>query len=229
MKPPPLLVKLTVLFACSLSVLSAAPIISETFDKPAVPEKWKADASVTVKDGALILTATGGAEIYANSAIVMKAGDPALDFTAKPVEIELRELDITGPGISGDGVMVWILSADTQGEGNSTGYLKFRLSDDGALMLMYGAAGSKEVTIHRLASQLVFPVKSLKVRLSATDFSIKGADAEREFSGAGKWTAEFNPAVWKGQTPYLQLRSVRRPSPGAAVVKLGALVVTNVP
>lgn len=229
MKTPPLLVKLTVLFACSLSVLSAAPIISETFDKPAVPEKWKADASVTVKDSALILTATGGAEIYANSAATMKAGEPALDFTTKPVEIEVRELDVTGPGISGDGVMVWILSADTQGEGNSTGYLKLRLSDDGTLMLMYGAAGTKEVTIHRLASQLVFPVKSLKVRLSATDFSIKGVSAEREFSGAGKWGAEFNPAVWKGQTPYLQIRSVRRPGEGAAVVKMGALAATNVP
>jgi hypothetical protein len=124
--------------------------------------------------------------------------------------------------------MVWIFSADTQGEGNSTGYLKLRLGDDGGLMLMHGAAGTKEVTIHRLASRLVFPVKSLKVRLSAADFSIKGVDAEREFSGAGKWGAEFNPAVWKGQSPYLQIRSVRRPGEGAAVVKVGALVMANV-
>jgi hypothetical protein len=229
MKTPTLILKAGLIFACTVLSLRAAPIISETFDKPAVPEKWKADASVTVKDGALILTATGGAEIYANSAATMKAGEPALDFTAKPVEIEVRDLDVTGPGISGDGVMVWILSADTQGEGNSTGYLKLRLSDDGTLMLMYGAAGTKEVTIHRLASHLVFPVKSLKVRLSATDFGIKGSDAEREFSGAGKWGAEFNPAVWKGQTPYLQIRSVRRPGEGSAVVKVGALVVSNVP
>ncbi len=229
MKTPTLILKAGLVLACAVFPLRAAPIISETFDKPLAVEKWKSDAAATVKDGALVLTATGGAEVYANTGVVMKTGEPALDFTAKPVEIEVRELDITGPGKSGDGVMVWIFSADTQGEGNSTGYLKFRLGDDGALMLMYGAAGTKEVTIHRLASQLVFPVKSLKLRLSATDFTIKGVDAEREFSGTGKWGAEFNPAVWKGQTPYLQIRSVRRPGEGAAVVKVGALTATNVP
>lgn len=229
MKTPTLILKAGLVFACAVLSLRAAPIISETFDKPPAVEKWKVDPSVTVKDGALILTATGGVETYANSGIVTKAGAPALDFTAKPVEIELRELDLTGPGVSGDGVIVWVLSADTQGEGNSTGYLKLRFSDDGGLMLMYGVAGSKEVVVHRLASQLVFPVKSLKVRLSAADFSIKGVDAEREFSGAGKWTTEFNPAVWKGQAPYLQVRVVRRPGEGSAVAKVGALMVTNVP
>lgn len=90
--------KTGLVFACAVFPLHAAPIISEASDKPRAVEKWKADAAATVKDGAWLLTATGAAEVYANAGGVMKAGDPALDFTAKPVEIEVRELDITGPG-----------------------------------------------------------------------------------------------------------------------------------
>lgn len=229
MKTPILILKTGLLSVCVLASLRAAPLISESFDTLPPPEKWKAAASASVKDGALTLTATGAAETYANAAFAMKAGDAGMDFTAKPVEIELRELDVGGTALPGDSVMVLIFSADTAGEGNSSSYIKLRIGDDGSVLLMCGAAGAKETTIHRLAAKLSFPVKSLKLRVSATEFSIKGMDATKEFSGAGKWTAEFNPAVWKGAAPQLMLRSVRRPGDGQAVVKVGALTVTNAP
>ena len=214
-----------------LSALSmhAASLISEAFDALPAPDKWKADASVGVREGALVLTASGTNTGYANSAFVMKAGDPLLNFTAKPIEIEFRELAVGGTAGTGNSVMVMILSSDTPGEGKAASYLKLRLSDDGALLLMCGGAGAKESSIHSLSAKLVFPLKSLKVKLSATGFSIIGTDASKEFSGEGKWAPPFNVTVWSGAAPYLMIRSVRRPGEGQAEVKIGALVVANTP
>ncbi|MFA6286499.1 MAG: hypothetical protein WC661_03875 [Opitutaceae bacterium] len=229
MKTPILFFKTGLFLAASVLSLNAAPILSEPFDKLPASEKWKADASVTVADGSLVLTASGMNTGYANSVFVMKAGDPRLDFTAKPLEIELRDVAVGGTAAPGDSVMVMIFSANSPGEGNSSSYLKLRLSDNGNLLLMCGAVGTKEATIHTLATKLTPPLKNLKLRFSATDFSIKGTDAAQEFSGAGKWTEAFNVAAWTGASPYLMFRSVRRPGEGQSEVKIGALTVTNVP
>jgi len=229
MKLPVLFLTICAIVMSCVPPLGAAPLVSETFDKLPSSEKWKADASVAVADGALVLTASGMNTGYANSAFVMTDGDPKLDFTAKPLEIELRDVAVGGTATPGDSVMVMIFSANSPGEGNSSSYLKLRLSDDGKLLLMCGAVGTKETTIHALAAKLTLPLKSIKLRFSATDFSITGTDAAQAFSGEGKWTEAFNVAAWTGSSPYLMFRSVRRPGEGQAEVKIGALTVTNVP
>jgi hypothetical protein len=229
MKTPALFFKTTLLVAVSVMGLQAAPAMSESFDKLPSSEKWKSDALVSVADGSLVLTASGMNTTYANTAFTLKAGDAKLNFTTKPVELVFGDLSVGGTAAPGDSVLVVILSADTPGEGNSSSYLKVRLSDDGTFMLMCGAAGTKEATLHRLAAKLTFPVKTLKIKLTATDFSISGTDATKEFSGAGQWAAPFDPSVWTGASPYLMLRSVRRPGEGEAVVKVGALTVTTSP
>lgn len=229
MKIPASLLRALLLPVCVAVPLRAATLISETFDKPPSSETWKADAAAAVKDGSLVLVASGGPEAYANTSLTMRGGDAGLDFTAKPVEIELRELDVGGTVPPADAVMVLILSADSPGEGKSGGYLKLRIGGDGSLLLMCGGGGAKETTLHRLATKLEFPVKSLKLRLSASDFAVQGADAAKDFAGAGKWTPEFNLAVWKGAAPQLMLRGVRRPGEGQAMVKVGALAVANAP
>ena len=226
MKSPSRVFFPSVLFVCACSGAFAALPIKETFDqKPAAP-LWNLSAQAKVLDGELILDASGPAESYPTTAISTARGDAELNFLTAPIELELVGIDVTGTAIPANSVFMAILAADNQNEMRAKSYLKLRLSGDGTLLFNCAEIGgdrTRETTLQTLKVEL--PVRRLTLRVSAEGFQLKGIDASRPFDHSAGWNGRLDLAVWKDSTPFLTLKSVRRPGEGAVSAQLGEVTV----
>lgn len=216
----------TILFAVAGSVASAALPIKETFDQKPATELWHLNAQAKVLDGELILEASGPADGYPTTAISTKRGDSALNFVNAPIELDLAGIDVTGTATPAASVFMLIFSADNQNEMRAKSYLKIRLSGDGTLLLNCAdIAGdrTRETTLQTVKLEL--PVRRLTLRVSAEGFQLKGIDASRPFDHSAGWNGRLDLAVWKDSSPFITIKSVRRPGEGAVSAQLGEFTV----
>jgi hypothetical protein len=222
---------LPALILCLLAgtVCAQAQLVSETFDQKPDSAKWNLSPQAKVLDGELVLNASGPTDGFPTVALVAKSGDAALNFTVKPIEIELTGITAGGTAAPANSVLIAILVSDVLNEMRARSYLKIRLSADGMLGINCAditGDRSRETTLARF--QITLPVRRLTLRLSRENFHIKGVDAVRPFEQSGSWADKLDLAAWEGAKPFFIVKGVRRPGEGDAVVKLGGFTLNAV-
>ncbi|HEY9249938.1 MAG TPA: hypothetical protein VIO38_12440, partial [Rariglobus sp.] len=165
--------------------------VSETFDQKPDSAKWNVSPQAKVLDGELVLNASGPTDGFPTVAVMSKSGDAALNFTVKPIEIELTGISAGGTTAPANSVFMAILAADMANEMRARSYLKIRLSADGTLLLNCSDIGGDRSRETALANfKVTPPVRRLTLRLSGENFQIKGADAVRPFEQSGSWAGK---------------------------------------
>ncbi|MFA6961271.1 MAG: hypothetical protein WC205_11015 [Opitutaceae bacterium] len=211
-------------FACA-RVFAALPI-AETFDQKPAASLWSLSTQAKVLDGELVLAAAGPADGYPTTGITTKAGDPALNFLVKPIEIELSGIDVSGADVPANSVFMAIITSDFPNEMKARSYLKLRLSGDGTLLLNCAEIGgdrTRETTLQTLKVKL--PVRRLTLQISSNGFVLKGVDASRPFEQSAGWNERLDLTAWKGAAPFVIIKGVRRPGEGEAMVRLGEVTI----
>lgn len=213
-----------VLFFLSGLVCAQAQLVEETFDGRPDPVRWNLNERARVADGQLVLAASGPTDRFAGAAMTSRKGDPALNFTAQPIEIELVDIGIEGTAIPAESVFMAILTSDVPNEIQARSFLKIRLSGDGLLLLNCADVGgdrTRETTLARV--RVTLPVRRLTVRLSRDNFHLRGFDAVRPFEQSGGWAGRLDMAAWDNASPHVIVKGVRRPGEGEIVVTLDDL------
>jgi hypothetical protein len=232
------IVTLCALPAMICSVLLAETVVSESFDRRLSDDLWNSSAGVRVVDGRLLLNATGVASRFGSAVLASRKGDARLRFTEHPVEIKLTDTRLDGSGEvkPGDCIFMTILSSDGADETRSAGFLKIRISDDGYLVLSgpslpgpgAGAGAEQKGESRLFIKKIVLPLEQLVLRVSSSGFLLDATDANGPVEGRGSWNGKFDLRPWAESSPFVIVKSVRRPAAGESTASIGGLEIRTI-
>ncbi len=222
----------TRVFLLGLSFLATTALAGELLFSESIidlpkTKGWKTQGAVQVRDGKLVLNATGDEGSYANGVLLTTEPSDSLNFTEHPLQIHISGIDLAGDAPDAKKAFVVLLGTDRALETSAAGYVRFCLNGDGSFNVASPKQGGDAPPVDLVAGKVLLPVSDIIISLSREQVIVKLKDASGEQEFKGEIADKIDLSIWQGASPFFVLKAVRRPAAGFFEASVGGLEISS--